>query len=137
MRKILITIALALASTTSFAEDYYFSCTGVSGIADNQSILPLLSKAITTNESKVSGSMLITTDSVTIEGIPWLATKDLICENSDQTLWFNPSGSKDYCSGNDIFRHLGVFNKVTGTLNMHIGDFVAILQCKKSKKLMK
>lgn len=137
MRKIIITIAFALASTASFAEDYYFSCTGVTGVADDQSKLPLLSKAITSNESKVSGSMLITTDSVTIDGIPWLTTKDLICENSDQTLWFNPSGSKDHCSGNDIFHHLGVFNKVTGTLNMHIGDIVAILQCQKSKKLMK
>lgn len=137
MKRLLITIALALASTTSFAEDYYFSCTGVTGIADNQSMLPLLSKAITSNESKVNGSMFITAESVAIEGIPWLASKELICENGEQTLWFNPSGTKDHCSGNDIFHHLGVFNKVTGTLNMHVGDFVAILQCKNSRKLMR
>ena len=130
-------VALSFASTAFSVEENYFSCAGVTGVADNQSTLPLLNKVITSNESKVTASMLISSNSVTIEGIPYLATKELICENTDQTLWFNPSGTKTNCSGNDIFRHLGVFNKTTGALNFHIGDVVAILQCKSSKKLMK
>ena len=137
MRQILGGIALALVSVACFAEDYYFSCTGRTGIADHQSVLPLLSKEITSNESKVDGSMHITADSVIVDGIPFVASTYKICQNDDQTLWFSPSGSKDYCAGNDQMSDLGVFNKVTGRLRYHGGDFLAILQCKKTIKLMK
>lgn len=137
MRKILGGIVLALASTASFAEEYYFSCTGMTGIAVHQSALPLLSKEITSSESKVDGSMHITADSAIFDGIPFVAGTYKICQNEDQTLWFSPSGSKDHCAGNDQFNDLGVFNKVTGKLSYHVGDFLAILQCKKTMKLMK
>jgi hypothetical protein len=137
MRKILVAIALTLASTASFAEDYYFSCTGTTGLALHQGALPLLSKEITSNESKVTGSMHITADSVIVDGISFVASTYKICQNSDQSLGFSPSGAKDYCVGNDLFNDLGMFNKVTGKLSYHAGDFLAILQCKNVKKLMK
>ena len=137
MRKILGGIVLAFFTTASLAEDYYFSCTGVTGVASHQSALPLMSKVITSSESKVSGSMHITADNVTVDGIPWVSSTYLICQDSDQSLWFSLGGSKDHCAGNDLFNDLGAFNKVTGKLNYHVGDFLAILQCKKSKKLIK
>ena len=136
MRQILGGIAFALASVACFAEDYYFSCTGKTGIADGQAVLPLMSKGIASNESKVDGSMHITADRVIIDGIPWGVGTWQICQNDDQTLWFSPSGSKD-CVAKDEMNNLGVFNKVTGRLRYHDGDFLAILQCKKTIKLMK
>jgi len=137
MIKILGGIALTLASTASFAEEYYFSCKGVTGIAMHQSALSLLSKEITSSESKVDGSMHITTDGAIVDGIPFVAGSYKICQKDDQTIWFSPSGSKDYCAGNDQLNDLGVFNKVTGKLSYHADDFLAILQCKKTVKLMK
>lgn len=137
MKQILGVIALTLISTTCFAGDYYFSCKGKTGIADHQSALPLGSKVITSNESNVDGSMQITADSVIVDGIPYVASTYKICQNDDQNISFSPSGSKDYCAGNDLFKDLGVFNKVTGKLSYHVGDFLAILQCKKTSKLMR
>lgn len=140
MRKLILILLLAFVSNSAMAaehEDYYFSCTGTVGVAENQSMLPLQSRAITSANSKVKGSMHITDKRVTIDGIPWLASENAVCENSNQVLWFNSDGLSEHCSGNDIYHKLGLFNKVTGILIYHEGDSLAIFQCKKSKKLMK
>jgi len=125
-----------IASAPRYSEDY-FSCTGKTGIAVQQSALSLLYKEVTSNESKVDGSIHITDVSIVVDGIPFVANTYKICQIDDQAVWFSPSGSKDYCAGNDQFNDLGVFNKVTGKLSYHAGDFLAILQCKKTMKLMK
>lgn len=142
MIKLLGGIVLIFISVTSFAEDYYFSCAGKTGIADYQSAMPLLRKEITSNETRVDGSMQITADKVIVDGIPFVTSTYQICQNDNQSLWFSPSGSKDYaligpCPSNDIASDLGVFNKVSGKFKYHVGDFIAILQCKKVNKLMK
>jgi hypothetical protein len=135
--KAILFAALLLIAKASFAEDYYFSCVGSVGVADGQAMTPLQSRTITSAESKVTGSMRVTSDRVIIDGIPWLASDNGICENSDQVLWFNRGGLREYCSGNDVGRQLGLFNKVTGILIYHEGDSLAIFQCKKAEKLMK
>ena len=138
MRKLILILLLMVVSNVVAAdEDNYFSCSGTAGVADNQSMLPLQSRTITSANSKVKGSMHITDKRVTIDGIPWLASENAVCENSDQVLWFNPDGLREHCSGNDIYQKLGLFNKVSGMLIYHEGDSLAIFQCKKSKKLMK
>ena len=142
MIRLLGGIVLIFISVTCFADDYYFSCAGITGIADYQSAMPLLRKEITSNETRVDGSMQITADKVIVDGIPFVASTYEICQNNDQMLWFSPSVSKDFvgmdpCPSNDEVNDLGVFNKVSGKLKYHVGDFLAVLQCKKVNKLMK
>lgn len=132
-----IVVVACLSATCAGSGSSYFSCDGRTGIANSQSSLPLLSKEIVSNDSRVEGSMEITAENVTIDGIPFVAGSYRICQNDDQILWFSPSGSRTECAANDTFGDLGAFNKINGTVHYHVGDFLAVLRCTPSKKLVK
>jgi hypothetical protein len=116
-------------------DDYYFSCTGETGLAENQSTLFFASRVITRDGSREDGSIHILGNKVTIEGIPFVAGEYKVCGDEDQILWFSPSGAKEWCANNDMFNDLGMFNKVTGRLIYHGGDFLGNLQCRRATKL--
>jgi hypothetical protein len=55
-----------------------------------------------------------------------------VCAESDQTLWFSPSGSPNFCANNDLFNDLCVLNKVTGEVRYHMGEALYMVVCRRA-----
>jgi hypothetical protein len=117
------------------AADRYFRCAGEIGTAAHQGGLFFTNREITGAKSRVSGSLGISTTALMFDGIPFVAGTYKICRNDDQSLWFSPSGGEESCADKDIFDDMGVMNKVSGKVVYHVGDFLAILNCKPARKM--
>ena len=135
----LIVAAVGCQAAFPASESEYLTCIGASGEAPSQNILPLQSRAITSLKTKIRASIRINGANVEIVGVPYLSAGPpyKVCHDSDQELWFSPSGIPDFCAHNDQFDDLGVLNKVTGEVRYHMGEMLYVMNCKRAEKLVR
>jgi hypothetical protein len=132
---LLFALPISISQARAAESASYFDCRGKTGLSKEQKSIGLEARTITAAESEVRGSMRLSRSAVTVESIPFVSDTYKICQTTDQTLWFSPSGSAEFCAGNDKFNDLGTFNKITGIFRYHAGEFLAILECKLADRL--
>jgi hypothetical protein len=131
---IIVCIVLSSVQCDVAAPKSYLACSGYSGTAAMQSILPIENRTITADKSAINGSIAITGKQIEVEGIPLMTGVYDICESSDQSLLFAPAC---YPGQPDKFGDFGVLNKVTGNVRYHVGDALFMLSCHKAEKVLK
>ena len=131
-------VALSLSVGCGFANEgshtSLFACHGREGSTKYQNPI-LFTERVIPNEaaSEIVASIRVNGTTFVIEGNShWVSGVYRACAKTEDSIWFSPSGGPQYCNKNDQFQDLGVFNKVTGDLRYHVGDYLAVMTCRMS-----
>jgi hypothetical protein len=135
MKNLVLMFLLFISSVNVFAtEDMYLTCEGKTGTSPLQSSLYFTARTITDAVTKVSGSVKISDKDILINGIPYVDGKYKVCSTDELNIYFSYGEYEDCVK--DVNHDMGVLDKVTGKLTYHGGDFLAILHCKKTSKVI-
>ena len=131
MRVLAIAIALPVAACASQHSDQsYLTCTGTSGIADNQAAIPYWERVITGTPSTEDASVSITADRIKVSASRFVSGDFAICSKSVDEIVFAPG-----CFPNDPDKlsDSGHLNRINGQLWYHFGDIVLFLKCRPAR----